>query len=59
MFFNVQSALMWRFKCLVAGVLMLFIGLLVFVTLTAYTRKSGNTGLDMAKIHLLRLNADK
>ncbi|MCB1114373.1 MAG: hypothetical protein KDK62_06420 [Chlamydiia bacterium] len=50
---------MWRFKCLVAGVLMLFIGLLVFVTLTAYTRKSGNTGLDMAKIHLLRLNADK
>lgn len=45
---------MYGFKCLVAGTLILFMGMLFFVTFKAYARKSGNTGLDMAKIHLLR-----
>lgn len=42
------------FKLVVFFTLFLFLGTLVGVTATAYMRKSGNTGLDMAKIHHLR-----
>jgi hypothetical protein len=37
-----------------AFLLILFMGVLVFVTGVAFTRKSGNTGMDMGKAHLLR-----
>lgn len=49
------TPLMRLFKCLTVGTLVLFFGLMILVTALAYSRKSGNTGLDMAKIHLLRL----
>lgn len=48
---------MLGFKFIAYGTLLFFMGLLVLVSFTAYTRKSGNTGLDMAKIHLLRAKA--
>lgn len=46
------------FRFVVIFTLALFGSMLVFVTGAAYARKSGNTGLDMAKIHLLRLKTD-
>lgn len=38
-------------------VLLVFLGVLVMAVGMAYSRRSGNTGLDMSKIHHLRLNA--
>lgn len=31
-----------------------FMGLMIFVTVVAYTRRSGQTGLDMGKIQKMR-----
>lgn len=45
---------MQAFKCVVVFTLALFMSMLFFVTGAAFIRKSGNTGLDMAKIHHLR-----
>lgn len=45
---------MMNFRSVVYFTLLLFMGMLTFVTVTAYQRKSGNTGLDMGKIHLMR-----
>lgn len=50
---------MKNFKFVVYFTLSFFMSMLVFVTVTAYQRKSGNTGLDMGKIHLIRPGADK
>ncbi len=47
------------FHNIVAGVLLLFGGLMVIVTIAAYSRRSGNTGIDMAKIHLMRYVAQQ
>lgn len=35
--------------------LSLFIAVMIVATIVAYQRKSGNTGLDMGKAHLLRI----
>ena len=39
------------------GILVLFLGILVYVVATAYTRRSGSTGLDVAKIQRMRYEA--
>lgn len=39
------------------GILALFMGILVYVIMVAYGRKTGATGLDMAKIQKLRYDA--
>ena len=43
------------FKFVVFFTLFVFMGMLALVTATAFIRKSGNIGLDMAKIQLLRM----
>lgn len=35
-------------------ILFVFFTVMFFVTIVAHTRKSGNTGIDVAKIQLLR-----
>lgn len=35
--------------------LVLFMGILVVATYVAVNRKSGNTGMDMGKMHLMRV----
>lgn len=42
------------FKHIAWGIFTLFFSMMVFVTFIAYARKSGNTGLDMAKIQKMR-----
>lgn len=42
------------FQKAATGVLLLFLGIMVVVTFTAHFRKSGVTGLDMAKVQKLR-----
>ena len=39
------------------GILALFLGILLYVCFIAYTRHSGSTGLDMAKIQKMRYDA--
>jgi len=38
-------------------VFLLFAGLMVIVTAVAYSKRSGNTGLDMSKVQQLRYEA--
>lgn len=42
------------FQKTATAILVTFLGLIVLVIVVAYSRRSGNTGLDMAKIRLLR-----
>lgn len=42
------------FQKAVVGVFCLFMGMIVIVIVVAYSRRSGNTGLDMAKIQKIR-----
>lgn len=42
------------FQRTATAIMVIFIGLMVLVVLVAYSRRSGNTGLDMAKIQKLR-----
>lgn len=45
----------WRlFQKVASGVLVVFMGLLVLVTVVAHTRPSGSTRQDMAQAQLLR-----
>ncbi|MBA2368575.1 MAG: hypothetical protein H0V82_06085 [Candidatus Protochlamydia sp.] len=39
------------------GVLTLFFSLMLYVTIIAFTRRSGSTGLDMAKMQKIRYEA--
>jgi len=45
------------FQIVSTGILALFLGLLVLTTFTAYKRRSGSTGQDMANIHKQRYNS--
>jgi len=47
------------FQKFAVGILVFYMGLMLFVTVYAHLRRSGNTGLDMAKIHKMRLEAQK
>lgn len=47
----------WFQKSAIA-VLMTFMGILIYVVIIAYSRRSGNTGLDMAKIQEMRQEAN-
>jgi hypothetical protein len=40
------------------AVMIIFFGIMAVVTVAAYTRRSGHTGLDMAKIQKLRYPID-
>jgi len=49
----------WRlFQKTATGVLVVFMGLMVFVTVVAYMRPSGSTRQDMSKIQLQRKDAE-
>jgi len=39
------------------AILIFFMSLMLYVTVHAHLRKSGNTGIDMGKIQLLRYHA--
>lgn len=39
------------------GILALFIGIMIYATFIAYTRRSGSTGLDMMTIQKIRYDA--
>ena len=45
------------FRIAATGVLVLFITIMIGVTIAAYSRQSGKTGVDMAKMRDLRQNA--
>lgn len=45
------------FQYVANGILVLFLGILAFVCMTAYMRHSGTTGLDMATIQKMRYEA--
>lgn len=49
----------WRlFQKAAIGMLVLYFGLMLYVTLIAHTRKtSGNTGIDMGQLQLIRNKA--
>lgn len=42
------------FQCMSLGVLAVFMGILLFVTISSYSRPSGSTGQNMAQIQQLR-----
>ena len=50
----------WRlFQKTATGILIVFMGILVFVTIIAYSRPSGSTRQDMAKIQLERKEVEQ
>lgn len=51
---NHDHAPMNLFHRTAAFLLILFMGIMAIATGIAFTRKSGNTGMDMGKVHLLR-----
>jgi hypothetical protein len=42
------------FQKAVIGITCLFFGMLILVVVVAYSRPSGSTGLDMAKVQMMR-----
>ena len=46
------------FQKVATGVFCLFIGLLILVVVVAYSRPSGSTGMDMAKVQKIRYDSD-
>jgi hypothetical protein len=44
----------YRYLYVSQGVLALFLGIMAYVIVIAYSRRSGSTGLDMAAIQKLR-----
>jgi hypothetical protein len=46
-----------RFQVISYGILALFTGLMIYVTYIAFTRISGSTGLDMARIQKVRYDS--
>jgi hypothetical protein len=59
-FFSYMETWMLRFEKnkwfqkVVVGITCLFFGMLILVTVVAYSRPSGSTGLDMAKVQMMR-----
>lgn len=50
----------WKlFQKMATGVLILFFGIMAFVTVAAYARKSGVTGMDMAQAQKLRMAKER
>lgn len=47
------------FQKVASGILIIFMGILLFVTIFAHTRKSGSTRQDMAQAQLLRKKVEK
>lgn len=46
------------FQISAAAVFLAFMGVMLFVTLTAYARRSGQTGLDMGKVQKMRYQSN-
>ncbi|KIC74394.1 hypothetical protein [Candidatus Protochlamydia amoebophila] len=46
-----------KFQFVFYGILALFTGLMIYVTYVAFTRLSGSTGLDMARIQKVRYDS--
>lgn len=44
----------YLFPCIAYGIVAIFMGLMVYVTANAYARKTGHTGMDVAKIQQVR-----
>jgi hypothetical protein len=47
------------FQKAAVGVILLFFGIMIMVTFVAYGRRSGSTGLDMAKVQKIRYDAQQ
>ncbi len=47
------------FQKVATGVLFLFLGIMLFVTVTVYSRQSGVTGMDMSQVQKLRAGKAK
>lgn len=45
---------MISFKAVAIAIFSTFMGLMLFVTIVAYVKTSGRTGLDMAKVQKMR-----
>lgn len=44
------------FQKAVIAIFCFFMGMMILVTVVAHTRRSGSTGMDMMKIHLIQQN---
>lgn len=47
------------FQKVATGILVIFFGIMAFVTYAAYMRPSGSTGLDAAKIQKIRFDSQQ
>lgn len=56
MSFAVKFKLFHKFA---VGVLVLFFGIMLIVSVAAYSRRSGSTGLDMSKVQKIRMDAQR
>jgi len=52
--FETKVIFMMSFKSVAIAIFSTFMGLMLFVTIVAYVKPSGRTGLDMAKVQKLR-----
>jgi hypothetical protein len=57
-YMSLLAKMRW-FQKFAVGMLVFYMGLMLYVTVYAHLRHSGNTGLDMGKIHQIRLEAQK
>ncbi len=44
------------FRAVATGILILYMGMMLLTVILAYSRQSGSTGLDMAKIQQIRFD---
>lgn len=44
------------FRIIATSITLIFMGLMALVSIIAFSRQSGSTGLDMAQIHKMRLD---
>lgn len=54
-----SEAIMIKFKwfrAVATGILILYMGMMLLTVILAYSRQSGSTGLDMAKIQQIRFD---
>lgn len=47
------------FRSISSGILIIFMGLMIYVTYLSFTRRSGSTGQDVAQIQKIRYEALK
>lgn len=52
-----QNGKMRKFQILSSTIFLIFLCLMIFVTTTAFIKKSGKTGLSMGKVQKMRYEA--